>query len=126
MAHSDTLIFLTNVTWVFLSFFFVYLFLVVVFLPAFYKRFRLRFFFKYNNEFLSILRLIILFDAVCILGYFFRYYIGLLRGVLGLSSRIFFFSDRCSNIFFYFPLDFRVSGFNVNFLIRLVKYEGLV
>lgn len=126
MAHSDSLIFLTNVTWVFLSFFFVYLFLVVVFLPAFYKRFRFRFFFKYKNEFLSILRLIILLDAVCVLGYFFKYYITLLRRVLSLSSSIFFFNEGYNNVFFYYPLDFRFSNFNISFLVRLVKCEGLV
>lgn len=42
MAHSDALIFLTNITWVFLLFLFVYFFFVLFVLPTFYKKFRLR------------------------------------------------------------------------------------
>lgn len=42
MAHGDALIFLTNITWIFVLFLFVYLFFVVYFLPLFYKKFRIR------------------------------------------------------------------------------------
>lgn len=42
MAHGDTLIFLTTITWIFLLFLFVYLFFVVFFLPLFYKQTRIR------------------------------------------------------------------------------------
>lgn len=42
MAHSDVLIFLTNITWTFLLFLFVYFFFVLFFLPTFYKKVRAR------------------------------------------------------------------------------------
>lgn len=42
MAHSDVLIFLTNITWVFLLFLFCYFFFVTFFLPSFYKTVRVR------------------------------------------------------------------------------------
>lgn len=42
MAHSDTLIFLTNITWIFFVFLGIYFFFIVFFLPTFYKKFRAR------------------------------------------------------------------------------------
>lgn len=42
MAHSDVLIFLTNITWTFFLFVFTYFFFVLYFLPTFYKKFRAR------------------------------------------------------------------------------------
>jgi hypothetical protein len=42
MAHSDALIFLTSITWIFFLFLFIYFFFVVFFLPSFYKKFRAR------------------------------------------------------------------------------------
>lgn len=42
MAHSDTLIFLTNISWISLLFFFCYFFFVLFFLPTFYKKVRFR------------------------------------------------------------------------------------
>lgn len=42
MAHSDTLIFLTNISWIFLLFLFCYFFFVIYFLPTFYKKVRIR------------------------------------------------------------------------------------
>lgn len=41
MAHSDVLIFLTNITWMFFIFLFLYFFFVLFFLPSFYKKLRL-------------------------------------------------------------------------------------
>lgn len=43
MAHSDVLIFLTNITWIFLLFLFCYFFFVTFFLPSFYKTVRVRY-----------------------------------------------------------------------------------
>lgn len=42
MAHSDILIFLNSITWIFFLFLFVYFFLVLFFLPTFYKKVRIR------------------------------------------------------------------------------------
>lgn len=42
MAHSDALIFLTNISWTFFLFFFLYFFFVLYFLPTFYKKVRAR------------------------------------------------------------------------------------
>lgn len=42
MAHSDALIFLTNITWIFFLFLFTYFFFVSFALPTFYGRFRTR------------------------------------------------------------------------------------
>lgn len=42
MAHGDILIFLTNITWVFILFLFTYFFFVLFFLPSFYKKVRSR------------------------------------------------------------------------------------
>ena len=42
MAHSDTLIFLTNITWIFFLFLFTYFFFVTLVLSTFYKKFRTR------------------------------------------------------------------------------------
>lgn len=42
MAHSDALIFLTNITWIFFLFLFTYFFFVLFFLPTLYKKFRIR------------------------------------------------------------------------------------
>lgn len=41
MAHSDVLIFLTNITWMFFIFLSTYFFFVLFFLPSFYKKLRL-------------------------------------------------------------------------------------
>lgn len=41
MAHSDTLIFLTNVTWTFFLFILIYLVFVLFFIPSFFKKVRL-------------------------------------------------------------------------------------
>lgn len=49
MAHSDALIFLTNITWIFFLFLFIYIFFVVFFLPTFYKKFRSRVLVKSTN-----------------------------------------------------------------------------
>lgn len=49
MAHSDALIFLTNITWIFFLFLFIYFFFVVFFLPTFYKKFRARVLIKSTN-----------------------------------------------------------------------------
>lgn len=42
MAHSDTLIFLTNISWIFFLFLLSYFFFVLFFLPTFYKKVRAR------------------------------------------------------------------------------------
>lgn len=49
MAHSDVLIFLTNITWIFLLFLFCYFFFVTFFLPSFYKTVRIRSLVKRKN-----------------------------------------------------------------------------
>lgn len=54
MAHSDALIFLTNITWIFILFLFTYFFFVTLVLPTFYKKFRARVLIK-NVTFLSAL-----------------------------------------------------------------------
>lgn len=55
-------------------FFLVYIFLVVFFLPTFYKKFRFRFFFKLKNEFFGIFHFVVLLDSlfvsVRLAGYF--------------------------------------------------------
>jgi hypothetical protein len=42
MAHSDVLIFLNSITWIFFLFLLVYFFFVLFFLPSFYKKVRIR------------------------------------------------------------------------------------
>lgn len=42
MAHSDALIFLTNITWIFFLFLFTYFLFVCLILPTYYKKFRTR------------------------------------------------------------------------------------
>lgn len=49
MAHSDALIFLTNITWIFFLFLFTYFFFVCLVLPTFYKKFRTRVLIKNIN-----------------------------------------------------------------------------
>lgn len=49
MAHSDALIFLTSITWIFFLFLFTYFFFVLFFLPTFYKKFRTRVLVKHTN-----------------------------------------------------------------------------
>ena len=49
MAHSDALIFLTNITWIFFLFLFTYFFFVLFVLPTFYKKFRTRVLIKNIN-----------------------------------------------------------------------------
>lgn len=55
MAHSDALIFLTNITWIFFLFLFVYFGFVLFFLPTLYKKFRTRILVKRVNYFGSLL-----------------------------------------------------------------------
>ncbi len=47
MAHSDIFIFLNSITWIFFSFFAVYLFLVLFFIPSVYKKMRFRSWFSF-------------------------------------------------------------------------------
>lgn len=92
MAHSDALIFLTNITWVFLLFLFVYFFFVLFFLPTLYKKFRMRTLIKTVNSLGGVLALR---NVLVSLTFFVDFFRGLSL-VVGnfINSTLFFFSVK--------------------------------
>lgn len=74
MAHSDVFIFLNTVTWVFFAFLLVYYSFVLFFLPAFYKRLRIRFL---VGEMRVRILLVIAFDNFVLLCVFLEHIRGL-------------------------------------------------
>ena len=92
MAHSDALIFLTNITWVFLLFLFVYFFFVLFFLPTLYKKFRMRTLIKTVNSLSGVLALR---NVLVSLTFFVDFFRGLSLVVVNfINSSLFFFSVK--------------------------------
>lgn len=89
MAHSDALIFLTNITWVFLLFLFVYFFFVLFFLPTLYKKYRMRALIKTVHSLGGVLALR---NVLVSLTFFVDFFCALnVIGASLISSGIFFF-----------------------------------
>lgn len=87
MAHSDSLIFLTNITWIFLLFLVTYFFFVLFFLPSLFKKFRTRVLIKNLN---SKKRFLAVWNALTSLIYFFDYIRGLGYIILNFVKKQFF------------------------------------
>lgn len=88
MAHSDTLIFLTNISWIFFLFLFSYFFFVLFFLPTFYKKVRARTLIKSEHQRVVLILLVnsiigsVLYTSELVKTYFF----GLLKLVNTLTT----------------------------------------
>lgn len=92
MAHSDALIFLTNITWVFLLFLFVYFFFVLFFLPTLYKKYRMRSLIKTVHSLGGVLALR---NVLVSLTFFVDFFCALSVVVTNLiASGVFFFISR--------------------------------
>jgi len=106
MAHGDALIFLTNITWIFVLFLCVYLFFVVYFLPLFYKKFRIRVLVAGVFSVRSTFFLRNVFVSITFCLDFFR---GLLTQIFAyISAQLFFFTNVLRGKFMIFS-NFMVS-----------------
>lgn len=104
MAHSDTLIFLTNVTWTFFLFIGIYLFFVLFFIPSFFKKVRLFSISRVNWVLDGFYALISIPAALSHILYIFKEVVVVLRNLVGLL-----FSALATTSFL---TELKLNGFN--------------
>ena len=111
MAHSDALIFLNTITWVFFLFLSIYFFFVLFFLPTFYKKVRIRTLVRefYIREVFSEF-----FDSLSTASVFFESFKSFVSSFLGLIGY------RLTSVFFT-----RLDSFSVlSFFLKSSGLEG--